>query len=135
MFAVQAGVKCTNFDILFQSIHLATKQMIHTYLLATGSHYLELNWNNPRYLPQSYQLKYMCTSKNMSKYQNFNENYILEGTKCLTSNTSSARISNLPPGAICTLFLLAVYNPASIDYGIVIIKSTSNEFIHKKNSG
>ena len=131
----QIMTKCTNFDILFQSIHLATKLMIHTYSLATGLHYLELNWTHPRFLPKSYQLKYMCTMKNMYKHYNVNENYILEGTKRLTSNTTSARISNLRPGAICTLFLLAIYNPASIDYGIVITRTMSNEFIRKKNSG
>ena len=138
-FTMHSDVKLwpryTNFHILFQSIHLATRQMIHTYSAATGLHYLELNWNHPRFLPQRYQLKYMCTMKNMYKYKNVNENYYLEGTKNLTSNTTSARISNVYPGSICTIFLLAVYNPASIDSGIEITKGTLREYISKRNSG
>ena len=42
----------------------------------------------------------------------------------LSSGTTSVTIHDLRPRSICMLFLLAVYNPASIDSGIAIIGST-----------
>ena len=91
--------------------------MIRTYSLATGLDYIELNWTNPKFLPERYQLKYMCTMKGTSKYKDGNINYIVNKTKNISSVTTSVIISDLHP-SICTVILLAVYNPASTDTGI-----------------
>ena len=52
---------------------------------------------------------------------------IKENAQNLSSNTTLVRISNLHPSSNCRLLLLAVYNPASIDSGIVITGTTSEE--------
>ena len=92
--------------------------MIRTYSLATGLNYIELNWANPKFLPERYQLKYMCTMKGTSKNKAGNINYIVNKTKNLSSVTTFVIISDLHPSSICTVILLAVYNPASTDTGI-----------------
>ena len=118
----------------FMYIHLATRKMIHAYSLATGLDYVELNWTRPRFLPESYQLKYKCAVKVTSNYRDVNKIYITGSTKNLTSDSISFRICNLRPGSICTLILLAVYNPASIDSGVVITGNTLDEQPSKRNS-
>ena len=139
MFIVHVCIKLEQkyaiFHIWLCSIQIATRQMIHSVSPATGLHYLELNWNHPKFLPERYQLKFICTMKYIFKYKNDNENYTLEGTKSLTSNGTSARISNLRPGTVYKVSLLAVYNPASIDSGIAITRTTLNEYISKRNFG
>ena len=107
--------------------------MIQACSLATGLDYIELSWTHPRFLPESYQLKYMCTLKVTSKYNK--KNYIQEKTRKLNSDTSSVRIPDLHPSSICTLILVAVYNPASIDSGITITGTTLDEHSSKRNSG
>ena len=108
--------------------------MIHAYSLATGLDYVEVNWTHPRFLPESYQLKYRCAVKVTSNYKAVNKIYITGRTKNLTSDSISFRIFNLRPGSTCTLILLAVYNPASIDSGVVITGNT-DEQPSKRNSG
>ena len=108
--------------------------MIHDCSLSTGLDYIELNWTHPRFLPESYQLKYNCTLKVTSKYNDNEKNYIEEKTKKLISDTNSVTIPDLRPSSICTLILVAVYNPASIDSGIKLTGTTSDERTSKRNS-
>ena len=103
---------------LFRLFNLATRKMIRAYSLAPVLDYIELNWTNPKFLPERYQLKYMCTMKRTAKYKPGNTNYIVNKTKNLSSVTTSVIISDLHPSSICTVILLAVYNPASTDTGI-----------------
>ena len=100
--------------------------MIRTYSFASGSDYVQLNWIHPKFLPEKYQLHYACRMETCST--NHEKNYsILASTQNLSSNTTFVRISNLRPSSNCSLFLLAVYNPASIDSGIVITGKTAEE--------
>ena len=92
--------------------------MIQGYSLATGLDYIELNWTYPKFLPERYQLKYMCTMKRTAKYKPGNTIYNVNKTKNLSSVTASVIISDLHPSSICTVILLAVYNLASTDTGI-----------------
>ena len=108
----------TKFYFFFQLIYLATRQMIRNYSLATGLDYIELNWTSPKFLPERYQLKYMCTVKGTSKNKAGNTIYNVNKTKNLSSVTTFVIISDLHPSSICTVILLAVYNPASTDTGI-----------------
>ena len=118
-----------NLHVLFQLIYmyLATRQMIHIYPLATGLDYIKMNWTNPRFSPERYQLKYLCTMKGISKYQAGQIIYIVNMTKNLSSTTTSVIISDLYPSRICTVILLAVYNPASNDKGIAFEGVTLGE--------
>ena len=108
--------------------------MIHPYNLVTGLNYLELIWTHPKFLPERYQLKYMCMMRVTSTYKNVTENHMFTNTKNLTSVTTSARMFDLRPRTTCAIILLAVYNPASIDPGIAIMGTTLHEYSSKKNS-
>ena len=116
-----------NFNDLLQLIHLATRQMIHAYSLATGLDNIELNWTTPKFLPERYQLKYLCTMKGSTKYKAGKINYIVNKTKNLSSATTSIIISDLHPSELCRVILLAVYNPASNDLGIAFEGVTLGE--------
>ena len=108
--------------------------MIQDYSLATGLEFVELNWTRPSFLPERYQLKYMCTMRGTSENEIVNDTYIFAKTKSLCSVATSARMSDLLPSYICTVILLAVYNPASIDSGIEIKGVTLYKHTSKKNS-
>ena len=127
------------YKIVFSSSNLstclATKQMIQACSLARGLDYLKLIWTNPKFLPERYQLKYMCVVTVTSMFKNVTENFILEETKNLSSVTTSTKISGLLPNITCTLKLLAVYNPAGIDSGIALTGATLHDHASKRNSG
>ena len=101
--------------------------MIHTHPLVSGSNYVELNWTRPKFLPKGYQLMYFCTMKPTSTPNYDMNNSVTANAHNLSSDTTFVRICDLLPGSICTLFLLAEYNPASIDLGIVITGTTLDE--------
>ena len=118
-----------NFFVLFQLISLATRLMIHVYSIATGLDFIELKWTNPKFSPERYQLKYMCAMKSTSKSKAGNINYFVNKTINLSSVTTSVIIFDLHPSSICTVILLAVYNPASMDTGIAFKRGTLGEHI------
>ena len=114
-------------QLLFQFGQLATKQMIHTHPLAAGLDYVQLNWTHPKFLPERYQLQYLCIVKPTCTPNHDMNQAITTSEETLSLATTFVRISNLRPNSICMLFLLAVYNPASIDSGIVITGPTLDE--------
>ena len=107
--------------------------MIRTHSLASGLDYVELNWTHPKFLPERYQLDYMCIVKPTCTPNQEMGQSVTTSEQNLSSDTTSVRISNLHPNSICMLFLLAVYNPASIDSGIVITGTTFDEGTSKRN--
>ena len=109
--------------------------MIRSHSVASGPHYVELNWIHPKFQPERYQLKYVCTSKPTCTPSHDTNNYVMAKARNLSSDTTSVTIPNLRQSSICLLFLLAVYNPASIDSGITILGTTSDEDTMKINSG
>ena len=117
------------------SFYLATKQMIRSHSVASGPDYVNLNWSRPNFQPERYQLMHVCTLKPTCTPGHGLNNYVMTKTQNLTPNTSSVTIPNLRPSSICILFLLAVYNPASIDSGITILGKTLDEDTRKTNSG
>ena len=107
--------------------------MIRNHSLASGMDYVELNWTHPKFLPERYQLKYMCTMKRTcAPNHNINQS-VMTNAQNLSSNTTSVRVFDLRPSSICMLFLLAVYNPASIDSGIWVFGRTLSEDTSKRN--
>ena len=107
--------------------------MIRIHSFVSGSDYVELNWIHPKFLPEKYRLKYFCTVNSTSNPNQTKNDFIIENSQNLSSDTTDVRISELRPSSICVLFLLAVYNPASIDSGIAIRGMTSCENSSKKN--
>ena len=110
-------------------------QMIRSHSLASGSDYVKLNWTHPKFQPESYQLKYVCTMKPTCTTRNDTDEYITTKTENLSSNTTSVTIPDLRPSSICMLILLAMYNPASIDTGIAIIVTTLDVDAREINPG
>ena len=109
--------------------------MIGNYSLVSGSNYVKLSWPHPMFQPEKYQLRYICTLKATTKCKDVTENYVMAGTNNLSSRTTSFRIPNLRPSCICTLIVLAIYNPASIDTGIVLTGATMDETTSHLNLG
>ena len=117
------------------SYHLATMQMIHSNLVAPGPDYVRLNWTHPKFHPERYQLKYVCTMNPACSPTNDTNQYIATKTANLSSDTTSVTISDIRPSSFCMLFLLAVYNPASIDTGIMITGTSLDEDAREINPG
>lgn len=105
----------------------ATMQMIRSHSIASGADFVKLNWAHPQFQPERYQVNYVCTRKPACTPTNDANQYITTKTTNLSSDTNSVTIPNLRPSTICMLFLLAVYNPASIDAGIAITGGTLDE--------
>ena len=110
--------------------------MIRGYSLASGSDYYEINWNQPRFLPERYQVTcwYNCTMKATSGFKYGMKNYVIISQHYLSSVATSFRISNPHMRSSWMLILLAVYNQASIDSGIAIAKTSLAEDKCKKSS-
>ena len=106
--------------------------MIRLDSFVSGLDYFKLNWTHPKFLPEKYRLNYFCTVKPTSTIKHGKNNSFMENAQNLSSNTTSVRISELRPNSICMVFLLAVYNPASIDSGIAITGMTSSGDTSKK---
>ena len=107
--------------------------MIRTHSLASGSDYVELNWTHPKFLPERYQLNYVCTMKPPCAPNRDMNHSVTRNAQNLSSDTTSVRVSDLRPSSICMLFLLAVYNPASIDSGIWVTGTTLSKNKGKRN--
>ena len=106
--------------------------MIHTCSFSSGMDYVELEWTRPKFPPQSYTVTYLCSEMNMP--HSSRTAYVHTMTQQLSSEIHSIRIFDLRPSSICTVNLVAVYNPASIDSGIVLNVTTLAEDGSKKGS-
>ena len=110
--------------------------MIRGHSLASGSNYLEVNWTQPRFLPEWYQAthRYICTMKATSEFNYKMKNYVITNHHYLSSGTTSFRLSNLCVRSTWTLLLKAVYNLAGIDSGISITRPKLDIATSKRNS-
>ena len=118
------------------SFYLATTQMIPSHSVASGPDYIDVNWAHPIFRPERYQLNYLCTMKPTYTPGHDKNNYVMANAQNLSSDATSVTIPDLRPDSICMLFLLAVYNPASIDSAITITGTTlANEDTRKINPG
>ena len=117
------------------SFCLATSQMIGSHSVSSGLDYVKLNWTHPMFQPETYQLKYVCTLKPKCTPDHDTNNYIMAKTENISVDTTFVTISNLHPSSNCLLFLLARYNPASLDTGIAIFGTTLDEDARGISSG
>ena len=83
-----------------------------------GSDHVELKWDRPEYDPAKYDFTYSC------KLIANGVEYIPRFTQTLESNATVCSVHNLTLDVACSLTLLAVYNPVSIDPGITVIAKT-----------
>ena len=110
--------------------------MIYDYSFSSEWDYLEVNWTQPRFLPEWYQAthRYVCTMKATSAYNYEMKNYVRTNQHYLSSGTTSFRLSNLCVRSSWTLILKAVYNPAGIDSGIAMTGRMLSKATRKRNS-
>ena len=107
--------------------YLATSRMISSHSIASGSDYVKVNWTHLQFPPERYQLKYVCSVKTACTPSHDTSHYVVAKAQNISLDTTSVTISNLCPCSSCMLILLAVYNPASIDTGIMITGTTLDE--------
>ena len=92
--------------------------MIQNWTCSSGEDYVNLMWNCPDYDPERYELYYSCKLQSDPYY------YISSKLNSKNSTSTFARVSELLPGSLCLLTLVAVYNPASIDPGLTVVTKT-----------
>ena len=98
--------------------------MITKCSFTSASNYVELAWESPPHQPARYELTYLCiitsTCLRKSDLVVFPDTRFLK----LSSESTFISISDLRPDSLCVLKLLAFYNSASIDPGMVITFKT-----------
>ena len=109
--------------------------MIRAHSVSFGRDYVTLNWTHPRFQPERYELSYVCTMKLICTSSHETNRSITTKTQNLSSDITSVRITDIHPGSICMIFLFALYNPASIDFGITITGTTVDEDAANIDSG
>ena len=116
---------------------VATSQMISTesFTFTSGLNYVHLTWTRPKYLPEIYELKHVCITEPKCRHDDNSTDFIKASVKYLSCDSGSFRLSDLCPSTKCVLNLVAVYNAAGIDSGIVITVRTLAETKSKWNSG
>ena len=108
----------------FQNIRVATSLMIPSYSVSCGSDYVKLKWAVRHFRPESFEITYSCSVRQVHMAKNEQTHYVNKTIRSISSNATIIKICDLRPSSVCILNLLAVYNPASIDSGIDIIAST-----------
>ena len=92
--------------------------MIQNLTSYSGMKYTKTMWRRPNYMPEHYELYYMC------KLQDTDRFYINSKRSHLSSATTIVRLSGLLAESVCYITLFAIYNPASVDPGLTIITQT-----------
>ena len=100
--------------------------MITKCSLTSASNYVELVWKSPPYPPARYEVTYLCIIKSTCLHIQNNSLVVSVNARLLklSSDGTFIRILGLRPDSLCVLKLLAFYNSASIDPGIVITLKT-----------
>ena len=98
----------------------ATSRMIPNGSLASGSNYVELKWKGPQYRPKMYHLLYLCIIRTTCLPRSPIADFVQWTMLNLSSDIKAIKIKDLRPNFICVLKIVASYNPASIDSGIVV---------------
>lgn len=109
--------------------------MIRSHSVVIGPDYVKLVWPVPKFPPIRYQLNYMVTKKPTCGTNHSTDNDTITKAKNLSSKTTFVIILNFCVSSKSMVNLLAVYNPASIDKGIVITGTPFNDQTKKMKSG
>ena len=108
---------CSSLCYLEISFISATLLMTSFFDIIIKNNLFHIFWTPPKYLPLQYEVTTSC------RYFCDERTYILKETAIDPSQTS-AIIENIQPGSKCLMKLISVYNPASIDPGIVLSAQT-----------
>ena len=95
----------------------ATQSMVSFDSVRKGTNHIEIFWTIPKYFPYWYQHTTSC------RLLCDQENYYLTERERDSSRTSSLAY-DLRPASVCMIKLVAVYNPASNDPGILLLVRT-----------
>ena len=102
---------------------VATTLMIKNVTVRAGAHFIQMIWSKPKIAPASYRANVTCWmmhTKTKYVWVTLEESPL---DKMFT-------IDKLIPGTRCLITLRAIYNPASIDHGIVRTISTFSSSVH-----
>ena len=99
----------------------------HSLTRISGSDFVELIWTSPQYQPERYSMNYLCIILKGSFPNCSIADFVSARMRNLSSDSTSIRIRDLHSNTICVLNLVALFNPASIDPGIVIALKTLAE--------
>ena len=73
---------------------------------------VKISWKRPMYDPLEYRISFYCELMHAIAY------YLVSTITLPDPSATSCELTDLVPGTDCTVKLLAVYNPASIDSGV-----------------
>ena len=93
--------------------------MIHNVSTTAGTDFIDITWSVPSILPWMYKISISCwllCTEIEYKWARFDT----------SPYRTTQNVDGLLPGSICTFILQAVYNPASVDDGIVRTVLTMN---------
>lgn len=77
-------------------------------------------WNSPQYHPERYELTYLCIANSTCCPETCHEPILVNSRILnLNSDSTSFRLFDIRAFSVCVLRLVAIFNPASIDSGIV----------------
>ena len=105
----------------------ATERMIENSSFNSGLDYVQLTWTCPKSIPEKYEINCLCFMPYTRNFQHKEIEIVNHAFTKISSSTTSFKIFKLRPNSTCVLKLLAVYNPASTDPGIVVTGTTSAE--------
>ena len=79
-----------------------------------------MTWNSPQYHPERYELTYLCIANSTRCPESCHEPMVVS-TRILNlgSYSTSFRLLDFRTYSVCVLRLVAIFNPASIDSGIL----------------
>lgn len=108
---------------LFFTLNAASNSIISYREIFRSTTHLRIQWKSIQnrlypYLPDTFELESSCRLLCDEKA------YFTEHLKVVNSTVTSKDLSNLRPGTICRLALLARYNPASLDPGTILEATT-----------
>ena len=110
----------------FNSTTTATSLMIVNYSLKSESDHVQIMWSSPQYRPEKYEFTYLCITNSTCLRRSCHKPIVASiRILKLGSDSTFIRIQDISPNSTCVMKLVAVFNPASIDSGIVFTAKTS----------
>ena len=92
--------------------------MIENIQIFGASDHIDIKWDSPKYDPVIYKFQYSCGPKSGGP------NYITSPVFPLSSYQTGVRLPHLRPSSVCQVRLVAIYNPASLDPGLLLDATT-----------
>ena len=103
--------------------YLATEFMLNTLRVNSSTHNISLTWEHPYYLPLYYEQKAKCVHW-------CSDQWLFTPKRTLSASLTSSVLLDLQPATQCIITFKAIYNPASLDPGIIKVVYTLSNSEH-----